>query len=472
MFEMSLINWLPLLPVFSVSVFSLIPFILKTVNKNKEPSSSLVLTVHLLGWITSLVLFLLLGFKNQEIFSLKFDVYGTGACVLVALAAFQALPLFRLNPYIDKTQFTEILFLFSNGGVGLFIFSLSQDWMTAFIGLEITSLVLYMTIGMGRKEFLSLEAAMKYFLLSSFAGVLFLYGFSFLFGAGGSSQLISLQEMASSQYNRFFFIGLTLILTALFFKMAVFPFQFWLTEVYQGALTPLTSFMATAVKTAVVLFIGKIFSYSLPFSQGTHGGYFISALSVLSVLTVLFGNLMALKQHHIKRWLAFSSIAHSGYLMMGLLGILELADKDFRPIFYYLLAYIFMTGGILTGVQLLEKNSSQVEMKDLKGLFKQQPFLAICLAIFLLSLAGLPPTFGFFSKVALFQPLILSQNYFLIFWALMGSALGIYYYIKPLLWMVKEGQPQVIPSLLGRAFLVFSTCGILFGAFIFGFFFH
>ena len=227
--------------------------------------------------------------------------------------------------------------------------------------------------------------------------------------------------------------------------------------------------MATGFKTAVVLFVGKLFQLPLlTFSH--HGEWFVYGLGGLSVLTVLFGSVMALKQVKLKRLAAFSSLTHSGYLMMALVGILSLTDQDFRPIFYYLLAYIFMTGGLFSVIQLLEIKSSQPVLGNLKGLFKNQFWLGGGLALFLMGLAGVPPVFGFFSKVALFQPLILSQNWWLLFWALVGSAIGIYYYIKPLIFMMEKGEGIGFKALGAKALILFLSAGALFGAFIFGFF--
>ena len=179
---------------------------------------------------------------------------------------------------------------------------------------------------------------------------------------------------------------------------------------------------------------------------------------------------MALKQVKLKRLAAFSSLTHSGYLMMALTGILSLTEQDFRPVFYYLLAYIFVTGGLFSAIQLLETKNSQPELGDLRGLFKNQPWLAGGLTVFLLGLAGVPPVFGFFSKVALFQPLILSRNWWLLFWALIGSAIGIYYYVKPLVFMAEKGNSTGHRSWGAQVLILFSSVGALFGAVVFGFF--
>ena len=462
-------NLTHLLPVITPGLFAFFPLILKVINHNQELNPRVVISVHFLGILTSLLLFLLLGFRGNEVLTLRLDMYSSGACALVALAALQSLPLFAFNQWIDKKQLTEILFLFSHGVAALYVFCLSQDLMTAFISLEAASLMVYIVMALGRKENLCLEAAIKYFVLSSLAGVIFLYGLSFVFGVVGQVDFLSLREMEQAQFNRFFFLGLTLLLTGLLFKMAVFPFQFWLADVYQGALTPLTSFLATGFKTAIVLFIGKLFQLPL-FAFSHHGEVFVYGLGGLSVLTVLFGSLMALKQVKLKRLAAFSSLTHSGYLMMALTGILSLTDQDFRPVFYYLLAYIFMTGGFFSAIQFLETKNSQPELGNLRGLFKNQPWLAGGLVLFLLGLAGVPPVFGFFSKVALFQPLILSENWWLLFWALIGSAIGIYYYIKPLIFMTETGEGIAFRSLGAKALILFSSVGALFGAFVFGFF--
>ena len=240
-------NLTRLLPVITPSLFAFLPLILKVINHNRELNPQIVLSVHFLGILTSLLLFLLLGFRGGEVLSLGFDMYSSGACALVALAALQSLPLFGFNQWIDKKQLTEILFLFSHGVAALYVFCLSRDLMTAFISLEAASLMAYMVMALGRRENLCLEAALKYFVLSSLAGIVFLYGLSFVFGATGKVDFISLQEMEQAQFNRFFFLGMALLLTGLLFKMAVFPFQFWLADVYQGALTPVSSFFGHGI---------------------------------------------------------------------------------------------------------------------------------------------------------------------------------------------------------------------------------
>ena len=462
-------------PLWIISLVSFISLMMKVLNDNKEIDKSKLIGLHALGILSSLLLLFILGFNEAEALSLKFDAYGSLACAVLALAGLQTLFLFSFNSWIDKRQLTEILFLFSHGLLALYVLCLAQDLMTAFIGLELASLIVYINLAMSRKDHLCLESSMKYFILSALSGVVFLYGLSFLFAGVGSLEFRDFFLSETTSYNRFFFLGFALIFTALFFKVALFPFQFWLADVYQGTNTAMTAFMATVMKSAVVLFIGRLFSFPF-FEKGEHGFILISGLAIASVLTLLFGNIMALGQNKIKRMIAFSSVAHSGYMMMALAGILSVSseEKNLAPIVYYILSYIFMTGGLLTVVQSLETNgkSSQLDLQDLKSLFKSHPLLATCASLFLIGLAGLPPTFGFFAKLALFQPLVLSGSWWVLFWAFVGSAIGLYYYIKPIVIMISGDDVRSIKlGATSKFLLAFTSFGTLCGAFGFGFFF-
>lgn len=467
-------------PLWSLSLLAFIPLTAKLLNGNKELKPWIVSSIYVLSVFCSLFLFVFIGFNGKQALSLSFNSYNSGSAVLTGLAGLVSLILFYFNSWGDKKQFTETLFLLCQALAGLYVFCLASDFMTAFIGLETASLLIYICLGMSRKDSFCLEAAGKYFVLSAFAGAVFLYGLSFIFGAGGSVNWEHLFAPSAgiNLYNRFFFLGFTLMFSALFFKIALFPFQFWLPDVYQGALSHITAFMALSLKSALVLWIGKLFI--LPFfEEGSHGSVFLIGLSLAGVLTVLFGNIMALKQNKLKRLLAFSSLAHSGYLMMALTGILHLegqSAKDLSIIFYYLLAYIFLTGGLITGFQSLEKKSSQPEWEDLRGLFKHRPLFALGVSACLLGLAGIPPSFGFFAKMGLFQPLILSESWWMLFWAFVGSAIGLYYYIKPVVFMLLPIKPPVLINVDSKksnlSFLLFLAIMGWLGGFVFGKFFY
>ena len=462
-------------PLWTLSLLAFIPLTAKVMNKNQELKSEVVVLIYGMAFLLSQVLILILGFNNKSIFSLKWDPYSSGACSLVNLSALISLVLFYLNSWCDKKQLTEILFFFSQSLVALYVFCLAQDFMTAFIGIEMASLILYVNLAMSRKDIFSLEAAIKYFVLSALSSALFLYGMSFVFGATGSLEWGSFFEKEGSLllYNRFFFLGMGLIFSSLFFKVALFPFHFWLADVYQGAVTPLTNFMSTGVKSAVLLFLGKLFALDL-FINSEHGSYFVIGLAFASVLTVLFGNIMALKQTQIKRLIAFSSLAHSGYLMMILYALLTEPSTGFSVLFYYLLSYIALTGAVLTAIQSLESKHSQITTQDISSLFYRNSFLAIVFSLSLLGLAGIPPTFGFFAKVGLFQVLIESSSLWVLFWAFVGSGLGLYYYCKPITLFLSEEKKHKAPfkiPLLSKILLLILLGLNLGGAFLFGAYF-
>jgi len=467
-------------PLWTLSLLAFIPLTAKVLNQNKELKSEVVLLIHFMAFLLSLCLTVFLGFNNKTVTSLQWDPYSSGACVLVNLSALISLALFYGNSWLDKKQFTEILFFFSQAVVALSVFCLATDFMTAFIGIEMASLIVYVLLAMSQKDLFCLEASIKYFVLSAISSAVFLYGLSFLFAATGTLEWGAFLDKPLSIYNRFFFLGLALVLASLFFKVALVPFHLWLPDVYQGALTPMTHFMSTGIKSAVVLFLGKIFA--LPFFYESHFtsgfnfpiSYLLMALAVCSVLTVLFGNIMALKQTQIKRLIAFSSLAHSGYLIMILYAQLQGAGTSVPVLFYYLLSYIFLTGGVLTLIQSLESSSSQITTQDIKSLFFRNPFLALSFSLFLLGLAGIPPTFGFFAKLGLFQVLIESSQWWILFWAFVGSGIGLFYYIKPITFLLSQERRTETPiksSLLTKILLLWLLFFLVFGAFVFGFYF-
>lgn len=462
-------------PLWSLSLLSFVPLFLKVLNNNKEAHRAVVSGIFALAILLSAVLFIFIGFNDNDVLLLRFDNYSSGACLLVAVASLFSLSLFHTNLWLDKKQYTEILFFLCQGLLGLYVFCLAQNLMLAFVGLELASLMIYINLSMSQKDKFCLEAAIKYFILSALAGIFFLYGLSFLFGIVGSLDLNDIFVVTKTNYfyNRFFYLAWLFIFCALFFKIALFPFHLWLADVYQGALSPMTAFMALAVKSSIVLFLGKLFSQNF-FEH--HGSLFLTGLGIAGVLTVLSGSLMALNQIKLKRLLAFSSLTHSGYLMMGLYGVLNLNQeaKELSWLFYYLLSYIFLSAGLMLVFQIFENKSSQAELKDLKGLFKNHPILALGLSVFLLALAGLPPTFGFFAKLGLFQPLILSGSWWLMFWAFVGSGLGLYYYIKPITIMMDfdTNQATVCWSNLTKGIFLILLCLSLFGSWLFGLYFY
>ncbi|EQA46090.1 proton-translocating NADH-quinone oxidoreductase, chain N [Leptospira broomii serovar Hurstbridge str. 5399] len=323
-------------------------------------------------------------------------------------------------------QFPEFypLLLFSTAG--MFLMTDGRDTVTIFVGLELMSLALYVLVGMARSDEYSLEASLKYFLLGSFSSGFFLMGIAFLFGGSGSTSLSeSLKPLAISGFDaNFTKIGLLLLLTGIAFKIALFPYHSWTPDAYEGALTPVTGFMATASKTASMGLLVIVFAH-MPIPVFSSEWAWITG--ILALLSMTYGNFLALKQENLKRLLAYSSIAHAGYVVAGIsLGVREEA-------IFYLMVYSCMSLGAFAIIAYLEQGRRQVTFASIQSLSITHPWSALALFLFFLSLAGIPPLGGFWAKLFLFQKIAEQGNNLarlLLIGGIANSALALYYYAK------------------------------------------
>jgi len=337
-----------------------------------------------------------------------------------------------------------------------------------FIGLEMMSLSLYLMIGMSHEEKLAKEAALKYFVLGGFASAIFLYGVAFIFGSAGSTNILDFIETAKGLVvnNRLFLFGITFVIIGFCFKVSIAPFHAWTPDVYQGAPTPLTGFMATAVKTvSFAAFLRIIATRSLEGSQNL-----FDVLQWLAVITMIVGNTAAIMQNNLKRMLAYSSVAHSGYILVGLItaGVSEVGSFGASGVIFYLISYSLMTLGAFAIVSMMENSEdSIINVDDLAGLAKRRPVLALCFTIFLLSLAGIPPTVGFFGKFYLFNAAVGEGLLWLTIWGVLNSVIAVYYYLRPIVVMyMKEGDAEIANHGLNATtvtVLVSAICIVLLG---------
>jgi NADH-quinone oxidoreductase subunit N len=300
-------------------------------------------------------------------------------------------------------------------------------------------------IGMSHEQRLSKESAFKYFVLGSFASAIFLFGISFIFGSSGQTNIFKLLETAMMliESNRMFLFGTVLVLVGFCFKVSIAPFHAWTPDVYQGAPTPHTAFMATAVKVAsFAAFLRIIATRPLIASENL-----LEVLQWLAVITMLVGNTAAILQNNLKRMLAYSSIAHSGYILIGVItaGISENGNAGVSSVIFYLFVYSLMTIGAFALVSIMEKTEDHsLEVTDLAGLSKRRPILALSFAIFMFSLAGLPPSLGFFSKFYLFNAAIGEGLIWLAIWGVINSVISVYYYLRPVVVMyMQEGESDI-----------------------------
>jgi len=339
-------------------------------------------------------------------------------------------------PQVNR-QIGEYYALILLTAVGMMMMGTATDLIVVFIALEIFSLALYILTGLHRESPRSSEASMKYFLLGAFASAFFVYGAALIYGATGSTQYDTIAAMLGSGQGdlNLLYPGIALLIVGFGFKVSLVPFHMWTPDVYQGAPTPVTAFMSVGTKAAGFAAFVRFFVVALPSEQATWGG----ALAILAVLTMILGNLAALRQTSLKRMLAYSGIAHAGYVLVGLVpGTVEGADAAL----FYLFAYAFMNIGAFAVVIMLEKNSGGLDQDPAQnraaGLGATQPLLAIAMAIFMFSLTGFPPLAGFFGKIFVFKAAVTGGWAWLAAIAMINSVIGAYYYLRVVISMYFE----------------------------------
>jgi len=333
---------------------------------------------------------------------------------------------------------------------GVMIMVSTRDWLIVFLGLEVLSVASYALTGLRLHDQASSEAAAKYFLMGSFAAAFFVFGLALVFGTSGRLELGSAVTGASA------LAGLGLIVSALFFKIAVAPFHMWAPDVYEGAPTPVTVFLTIAPKAAGLAVLLRALS---PLLRAESAAAVLSpALSVAAVLTMFAGNLAALRQTSLKRLLAYSSIAHSGYLLVAVVA------RDAASLVFYAAVYLFMNAGAFAVlIALSGRGLERASLDDIAGLGRRKPWLAAPLAVFLLSLAGFPPTAGFLAKFYVFGAAVREGHIALTIAAVLASLVSVAYYLKVIVAMyMREGETESEPWLEDPAlYLVIFLC--LFG---------
>ena len=352
---------------------------------------------------------------------------------------------------LDRGEFFPLI-LFST--VGAMALAAAGDLLTLFVALETMSLGVYCMIGLRRGSPRATEAALKYFLLGSFAAALMLFGGALLYGATGHTDLAGIGRAlgpllgGASGNLALALMGLVLMLVGLVFKVSAVPFHMWTPDAYEGAPTPTTSFMAAAVKTAAFAVLLRVLLTAFGDERlASWGAGWPPVLSVLALLSMTVANLIAGRQQSVKRMLAYSSIAHAGYALIGIVaaaGRPELAAS----VLYYMLAYTVSTVGAFGALVLAgSRGAEAVSYADLAGIGKRHPPAALAFSLFLLSLAGVPPTAGFFGKLYVFSALVEASGdsmwlKTLVVVGLLNSVLGAYYYLRVLVFMyMREPEP-------------------------------
>jgi NADH-quinone oxidoreductase subunit N len=332
---------------------------------------------------------------------------------------------------------------------GMMCMAAGFDIILIFIGLELMAISTYVLVGFLRRDRRSNEAALKYLLLGAFSSGIFAYGLSLLYGLTGSTNLAEIARslgsiLAKDAHNPVAIVALLTTMTGLLFKIAAIPFHQWAPDAYEGAPTCITGFMSVAVKAAGWAMLMRVLLWGLGPMRAT----WVPALVFVSIATMTGANLAALTQTNTKRLLAYSSIAHVGYMLLGLIAgtLTELSPDGIKGILIYLLVYTFMNLGAFGVItSLRHRNVIGDELDDLNGLYSRAPVEAVLMLIFLLSLAGIPPTAGFLGKYYIFLALLQTGHYALAVIATLFVAVAIYYYFKIVRSMFVRDETELAP---------------------------
>jgi len=421
-----------LLPLFSVTIGAILLMLLSAFESVRiEVASALSACIFGVAFIIQLVP---IGMNDVLPFVSLFngmlavnDFTRIASLIIIACGLFtamSAISYFRENNFGTLEFFSLITFAVS----GMMLLTMAQELITLFIALETVSLSIYVLVGSNRRSPFSSEAVLKYLILGAFAGGFFTMGIALVYGALGDTGFAAIAASISRDgllHHPALAGGLLFILFTLFFKVTVFPFHSWVIDVYDGAPTPVTGFMATALKTAIFAVLANVLLLTADIRES-----WFDMLFYLTVFTLFAGNLIAIGQNNLKRMFAASGIVHTGYLLIALIAV---SGDQFSGsvILYYLAAYAASTLGIFASLSYLSgTDEKRKEFNDFRGLAKVRPYSAAAITIFLLSMAGIPPTAGFMGKLYIIVTAYQSGQVVLAVLGIISSILSMWYYLR------------------------------------------
>lgn len=392
------------------------------------------------------------------------DSYSAFFKLIFFLAAFLSILISVRYITIEKINLGEYYALILFSTLGMMIMVSTKNLMTLYLGLELMSLSTYILSGFIRTDSKSNEAALKYFILGAFSSAFLLYGISMIYGLTGTTDLKAIAAYINENSltgNKMLLLSVIFFVVAFGFKIAIVPFHMWTPDVYEGAPTAITAFMSVGPKAAGFAIIGRVFYEAF----GTLNVYWGNMLIPLALVTIVIGNVLALSQTNIKRMLAYSSIAHSGY---ALLGIIAGTPDGLMSTMNYLMIYAFMNIGAFSIVIMLRREGfSGVNIDDYQGLAKKHPITAAAMLVFMFSLTGIPPTAGFFGKFYVFMEAVKAGYVEIVVIAVIFSAVSAYFYLRIVMYMyMREPKEDIMikPSPSISLALVIAAAGtLLFG---------
>ena len=441
------ISWRAMLPAGVLAVTGCLLIVLDLLPpRDRKDHLGLV---ALIGVVLSVLLALPLWGREERAFGgmLVLDAYGLFSTLIIGYGV--GLVLLLSLDYVRRQgeESGEFYILVVFAALGMVLMATGGDLMVIFLGLETMSISLYVLAGYFRGRAEAGEASMKYFLLGAFASAFFIYGTALIFGATGSTTLSRIATALAGGGSRdpMLLIGLGLLLVGFGFKISAVPFHMWASDVYQGAPTSITALIATASKAAAFAALLRVLITALRGAQPD----WVILLWGLAALSMTLGNVVAIAQQDLKRMLAYSSIAHVGYMLVGVVAGGALGHG---AVLFYLLVYTFTTAGTFGVLALLERRGqTSLEVSELTGLASRHPLVALALTIFLLSLIGIPPLAGFAGKFYLFGAAVRSGFVWLAVIGVLNSAIAAYYYLRIVVVMYMR-EPEARTASLAASF--------------------
>lgn len=371
------------------------------------------------------VVTLLCLFQQGDLFfkAYRVDLFSQIFKAALALGLFLVLMISRNLAQIEERFHAEFYLFLTTCTLGMMMLVSSVELLTIYVSLELSSYSLYILVPLRKGDGIDVEAGIKYLFIGAVSSGFMLFGLSYIFGATHSTYLVDIvQKMPQLLQSPIGIVGLILALAGFFFKLSVFPFHFWAPDVYQGGANQVVTFIATASKAAAAALILRLAAL------GAGYGYsFTIALVVLSIASMTLGNLVAIIQRDFKRMLAYSSIAHAGYILIG---VISMQEAGFTSVVYYALAYLVMNFTVFMVLSEVASDGRDLKIAELAGLWRRSPLLSLSLILGIFALAGVPPSIGFTGKLLLFTSAMNEGFFWLVLIGAVNGTVSLYYYLK------------------------------------------